>query len=137
MAVVNGGIAADVELEGVLIELGRQRKMVCFRADLLASKCGAFDPAIVQRLAPECFEVSTGLLFLPVTAHQIVASRISLPGEQGDEFVRAFAVVKGSDQRLNDADRSVICAGIAPGFEFMRLIDVPVRQIGGFILVEA
>ena len=35
--------------------------------------------------------------------------------------MRALAVVERSNQRLNDADGSVVGAGIAPGFEFVRL----------------
>ena len=48
----------------------------------------------------------------------------------------ALAVVKRSDQRLNDTDRAVIGAGIAPGFELVRLIDVPLAEFRGFVLVE-
>ena len=33
-------------------------------------------------------------------------------------------------------DGSVVSASIAPSFEFMRLIDVPLTKFGGFILIE-
>ena len=59
-----------------------------------------------------------------------------MPGEQRDEFHRALAVVKRRDQRLDDADGAVVGAGIAPGFEFVRLVHVPVAEFGGFVLIE-
>ena len=57
--------------------------------------------------------------------------------EQGDKFERALAVVKRSDQRLDDADRAVVGAGVAPGFELVRCVDMPLAEFGGFVLIEA
>ena len=51
--------------------------------------------------------------------------------------MRALAAVERRNQRLNDADRSVVGASIAPGFEFVRLIDVPLAKFGGFVLIKA
>ena len=39
--------------------------------------------------------------------------------------------------RLNDADGAVVSASIAPRFQFVRLVDVPLTQFGGFVLIEA
>src|ERR1700728_1036782 len=77
------------------------------------------------------------MLFLPVGAHQIVTVRIGLSGKQCDEFDGALAVIKGSDQRLNNADGAVVGACIAPSLKFMRLIDMPLAEFGGFVLIEA
>ena len=93
--------------------------------------------AIVQRLAPELFEICAGVLLLPVGSNEIVAGRIGLTGEHGNEFQRTLGVVERSDQRLDDADGAVEGAGIAPGFEFMRGVDVPLAEFGGFVLIEA
>ena len=82
----------------------------------------------MQRLAPELLEIGASVLLLPVGTDQIVSRGIGLPGEQCDKFMGALAVVERSDQRLNDTDRAVIGAGIAPGFELMRLIDVPLAE---------
>ena len=69
-------------------------------------------------------------------ADQIVARGIGLTCEQRDEFHGALATVEGRNQRLDDADGAVVSAGIAPGFEFMRLIDVPLTKFGGFVLIK-
>ena len=91
----------------------------------------------MQRFAPECARNRAGLLLLPVRARRVVSGGVGLAREQRDEFVRALAVIQRSNQRLNDADCAVVCAGIAPGFELVRLVDVPVAEFGGLVLVEA
>src|SRR5581483_8961932 len=117
LSVPDGGIAADVELDGrVSGRLPANVIVLCCHGFRLVS-C-ALDPTIVQRLAPELFEVRAGVLLLPVSAYQVVATRIRLAGERGDEFDRAFGVVQRGNQRLNNTDRSVESAGITPGFEF-------------------
>src|ERR1700730_10324276 len=47
------------------------------------------------------------------------------------------AVIKGSNQRLNDAHGAVIGASVTPGFQKMCLRDVPVAGLGGLVIVEA
>ncbi len=138
LSVVDGGIAADVELDGVGGCGDRiWRWEICgLRGYGFRSVGRAFDPAIVQRLAPELLEVCAGVLFLPIGAQQIVTGRIRLAGEQRHEFQRALAAVEGRNQRLNDADRSIVSAGVAPGFEFVRLIDVPLTKFCGFVLIK-
>ena len=91
----------------------------------------------MQGLAPELLEVGAGVLLLPVSASQVVSGGVGLAGEQRDEFQCALAVVERSDQRLDDADGAVVGAGIAPGFEFVSRIDVPLAEFGGFVLIEA
>ena len=91
----------------------------------------------MQRLAPELLEIGTGVLLLPVAARQIVASRVRLAGKKRNEFERALARVEWSNQRLNDRDRAVVGASIAPGFEFVRLINVPLTELCRFVLVKA
>ncbi len=91
----------------------------------------------MQRLAPELLEVSIGVLLLPVGADKIVSRCVGLAREQSDEFQRALAVVERRNQRLDDADGAIVGASIAPGFEFMRCIHVPLAEFGGFVLIEA
>ena len=117
--------------------LGFRREIADFARHRFRGEGRAFDPAIMQRLAPELLEVGASVLLLPVGADEIISSRVGLPGEQRDEFQRALAVVERSDQRLDDADGAVVGAGIAPGFEFVRRADVPLAEFGGFVLIEA
>ena len=60
-----------------------------------------------------------------------------MAGEQSDELYRALTVIKRSNQRLDDADCAIVSAGIAPRFEFVRGIDMPLAEFGGFVLIEA
>src|SRR5580658_4034651 len=91
----------------------------------------------MQRLAPELLEISTRVLLLPVGARQIVTGGVGLSVEQRDKLDGALTVIKRSDQRLDDADRAVVGASIAPRFEFMRGIDVPLAEFRGFVLIKA
>ena len=91
----------------------------------------------MQRLSPELFEVRTGVLLLPVGADEIVTCGVGLAVEQGDKFERALAVIKGCDQRLDDASRAVIGAGVAPSFELVRRVHMPLAEFGGFVLIQA
>ena len=104
--------------------------------NLLRRERRAFDPAIVQRLAPEGVEVGAGMLLLPVGLHDFVAAGVGLPGEHRHQLVRALAVVQRRDQRLHDAHRAVVGARVAPGFEIVRLVHVPLAEFGGLVLIE-
>src|SRR5262249_57622136 len=55
----------------------------------------------------------------------------------GHDLVRGLAVVERSDEGLEDRDRPVHGAGVAPGLERMRLGPLPVAALGGLVLVEA
>ena len=105
--------------------------------DLLRRERGAFNPAIVQRFPPEGVEVGAGMLLLPVGLHDFVAAGIGLSGEHGHQFAGALAVVQRRDQRLHDAHRAVIGAGVAPGFEIVGFVDVPLAEFRSLVLVEA
>src|SRR5438270_4583098 len=45
--------------------------------------------------------------------------------------------MKGRNQRLHNADSSVIGARVAPRFEIMRLVQMPVAKLGCFVMVQA
>ncbi len=47
-----------------------------------------------------------------------------------------FAVVERGDQGLDDRDGSVVGAGVAPGFQRMRLRHLPVTQLRSLVLVK-
>ncbi len=96
----------------------------------------AFDPAVVQRLAPESVEIGAGVLFLPVLLNQIVSGETRLAGENRDDFVRGLAAIQRLDQRLNDAHCAVIGAGIAPRFEIVRFGNVPLAKFGGLVAMR-
>ena len=117
--VIDGGIAAEVDFVASARRGLRHGKAGGLERDRFRRVSCARDPTIVQRLAPRCFEVtnaSTDLLFLPVLLHQIVACQARLSGKNRDDFVRRLAAIKWFDQRLHDADRPVVSAGIAPRF---------------------
>src|SRR5258707_8834491 len=92
LSVVNGGVATDVELDGAGVRLRRLRSTRTFRRYGFWSECCSFNPAIVQRFAPESFKVPA-VLFLPIGTNQMVAVRVSLPGEKRDKFRCALAAI--------------------------------------------
>src|SRR5271167_2003189 len=91
----------------------------------------------MQGLAPELLEVDASVLLLPVSASQVVSGGVGLSGEQRDKFQSALAVIKRSDQRLDDADRAVVGAGIAPSFQLVCLVNMPLAEFGSLVLIEA
>ncbi len=50
--------------------------------------------------------------------------------------MRGLAVVKRRDQRLHDCDGAIVRARVAPRLEVMRGGNVPVTDIGRFVVVE-
>ena len=62
------------------------------------------------------------MLRLPVILDDLMPGGVGLSGEQRDQLVRALAVVERRNQRLHDADRTVVGARIAPGFEVVRFV---------------
>ena len=60
-----------------------------------------------------------------------------IAGKQRESFLERVAVIKRSNQRLNDTHGAVISASITPGFQKMCLRDVPVAERGGLVIVEA
>ena len=91
----------------------------------------------MQRLAPEGVEVSASVLLLPVGLNEIMPCETGLARKNGDDFVRALAAIERLDERLNDADRSVVGAGIAPGFKIVRFRNVPLAKLGGLVAMRA
>ena len=137
LSVVDGGIAAEVDFDGLGVG-GRSAsgKPAALGADRLRRERSAFHPAIVQRFSPEGVEIGAGVLLLPVGLHDFVAARCRPAGEHGDQFVRALAVVERRDQRLHDAHRAVVGAGIAPGLQIVRFVHVPLAEFRGFVLIK-
>ena len=62
---------------------------------------------------------------------------VGLPGEHRHKFVRALTVIERRDQRLHDAYRAVVGAGVAPGFEIVGLVHVPLAEFRSLVLIEA
>src|SRR5947209_60487 len=77
LSVVDGGIAAEVELDGGGVGVAdvQLRELPLLESNLLRSECGAFDPTVMQRLAPELIEVRACMLLLPVGTDKIVSIR--------------------------------------------------------------
>src|ERR1700688_562302 len=90
----------------------------------------------MQRLAPEGIEVRASVLLLPVRAYEVIARCVGLTRKQCNKFHRALAVIQRGNQRLNDTDRAVVSASIAPSLEFVCLVDVPLTELGGFVLIK-
>ncbi len=65
-----------------------------------------------------------------------MAAGVGLPGQHRHQFVRALAVVQRGNQRLHDAHRAVVSAGVAPGLEIVGLVHVPLAEFRGLVLVE-
>src|SRR5215472_3045333 len=74
---------------------------------------------------------------LPIAAYKLVPGKLALPGNGGQEFMRRLAVVKRRNEGLNNGGCPIVSASIAPGFQVMRLGDVPVADRRGFVFVVA
>ncbi len=66
----------------------------------------------------------------------IVAGLGGLPVQQGQEIDFRFSAVERSDQRLNHRCRAVKTARVSPGFQFVRLRNVPVAQRRCFVFIN-
>ena len=108
-----------------------------FSATVFGAIGSAGNPAVVQRLAPEGVKVSASVLLLPVCLDEIASCEAGLSSQDGDDFMGALAAVERLNQRLNDADRAVVGAGIAPGFEIVRFGNVPLAKLGGLVAMRA
>src|SRR5437763_10286067 len=78
------------------------------------------DDAITQRLPPEKFEVSGGVLGLPERADDFVTAPRRLFRQGGEQFMARSSGEKRLDHRLHDRDGAVEGASVAPAFERMR-----------------
>src|ERR1051326_9362640 len=96
---------------------GGHRKRL--RRNLLWRKCCSFNPSIMQRLPPELVEVRSVLL-LPVALNDIVTACTRLPSEQRQNFMCTLAVIQRSNERLHDANSTVVSTAVAPRLEIVR-----------------
>ncbi len=92
------------------------------------SRRGAGNHAVVNGLAPGLLEHVAGKrgLRLPVLAHQVVAVALGPVAEDGDDLVERLAAIERRDERLHDRGGAVVRARVAPLFEEVRAVDVPV-----------
>ena len=107
------------------------------RRDVHRRQRGVWHHAVVQRLLPEDVEVRNLGLALPIRLHQIVIRFVGLAGQRGDHFECRLAAIERSDQRLDETDRSVEAANIAPRFQIMRFRNIPDALPGGLIGIQA
>ncbi len=69
--------------------------------------------------------------------NQVAGGKARLPGENSHDFVRGLSAIEGLDQGLDDADGSVVGAGIAPGFQIVRFEYVPLAKVGSLVAMRA
>src|SRR5262249_51950779 len=80
--------------------------------------------------------VGAAVLRFPVILNEVVLRCGGLAKQERNQLCRSSSVVKRRNQRLHDADGSVVSARVAPGLEIVRLVDVPLAELGGFVVVE-
>ena len=104
---------------------------------VFSGRAGSRHYAVMQGDLPEIVEVGTrdGL---PASMPVPCRARIGRRGS-ARTFITScgsLAAIERHDQRLDDADRAIVGARIAPGLQIVRLRDVPVAPAGGFIRIE-
>ena len=87
------------------------------------------DRSVPQRAVTE--------LSRPVLLHQIHRRLAGRAVQRGQHFNGGAAVVDRRDQRLNQGDRAVEAAHVAPRFQVVRFRQMPVALFGGFVDVES
>src|SRR5438445_6262509 len=88
----------------------------------------------MKGFAPTLLKFGPEIPRFPVRPDDFVISAKRRQLQHGaQQLVRRFRLVKGSDQRLNDADRAIKCSGIAPALEKMRFGQMPYALCGGLI----
>ena len=94
--------------------------------------------AIVHRAPPPGFEIRARVLARPVAFDDFVRAACPARRSASAELrLRRAAVVERLDQRLLDGDRAIEGARVAPGFQVMRLRQVPLADFGSLVLVQA
>ena len=136
LAVVNAGIATEVQLDSAVIACRGWRKTRCLDRDLFGLRRGPIHPAVVQRLAPPHIEVRAGVLRFPVILDDFVPAGSRLAIQQREQLVNTLAVVKRRNQRLDDSNGPVISARVTPRFQVMRFVHVPMAELGSFVVVK-
>ena len=76
------------------------------------------------------------MLLLPVGLHDFMSAGVGLSREHRNHFAGALALVQRRNQRLNDADGAIVGAAVTPCFEIVGLVDMPVAEFRGFVLVK-
>src|SRR5581483_11201648 len=97
---------------------------------------GVLNHAVVQCAHPGFLEIAARSLLLPDGAHDVVSLLFFVTGNQREQFNRSLAVIKRLDERLLNARRAVVSATVAPRFEVMRGVDVPVAGESGLVIVK-
>ena len=93
--------------------------------------------AVVHRSAPQGFGVKLAGEFLECLGN-IGRRRLRLVvGQQSQQFNRRLPAVKRLDHRLHGRVNAVVGKRVAPGFEKMRLRNVPCAQPRGLVAIEA
>src|SRR5260370_42363733 len=83
---------------------------------------------IVQRLAPELFEIGAAIRSFQAVAAGVVDAGSWLICERREHFERGMSAVERRTERLNDADRAVVGLCIAPDFWVMRFGNIHVTE---------
>src|SRR5207248_2600520 len=105
--------------------------------DRLLFRRRAGDDAVMNGASPSVLEVAGHLrLRAPVVAQAVVAALFGRVGEGGYEFERAAPAIERRDERLDDRDRAVVGARIAPSFEVVRFGHVPQTPFGSFVEMQ-
>ena len=73
----------------------------------------------------------------PVVANDVVGRPFRPVAHRRQDLVRGMPAVKRRDHRLNDRGGPVERARITPGFEKMRLRNLPLAPLRCFVRVEA
>ncbi len=86
---------------------------------------------------PHLLKILASDALSPKFLHHRQRRRIRFSQQGSQNLMRRFTLIQRRNQRLNDADRPVIRANIAPRLEIMRFGNVPVAVFAGLIVVEA
>ena len=136
-AVVQRRAGADDQLEG-LIGRGLEAGQVSgAAAGANRAEAGACDKAIVDGCAERRLEV-TAETSSKLATEQVVAGVVATRRQRVQDLeVGMRGVVERLDQRLNDGDRAVVGAGVAPALEVVGGRNVPRAPLRRLVTVQA
>ena len=109
---------------------------ISFQRDVPGRRGGSGNHAVVERGSPKQLEILRSTLLFPVIPHDVVARSPRLARQRRNNFMRGATAVQWRNQRLNDRYRAVVSAHVAPGFQIVRLRDVPMTQGRGLVFVQ-
>ena len=72
----------------------------------------------------------------PIGLDEFVAGGFALACEHRYQLNRAFPAIERRNQRLHNADSSIVGARIAPSFEIMGFVHVPVAKLRSLIVMK-